>query len=248
VTLPQEYLEELRPEVKTMNTEQIEQLSLRRSRKELLSFVRELIGTSRGREDDDNLLPPGPWDPIIRLALERTGVFGNPVRWRSGGSIFGPRPEPWKVLLTSILAHHPEIYDAIGGGHRFGESVALNPQPLPPRYVFLSAVAEAVASRAELLQEIADATGRDGTQQGIIIVGGYTSRFSDEWCGNGFRLKWPFPGPPPSWFAHELHAMDLVVIGAQLDQASQETFSPELRQHLSNASAKFVDAGLSKTC
>jgi hypothetical protein len=190
--------------VKAMNTEQIEQLSLRLGREELLAFVREVIGTSRGREDDDHPVPPGPWDPTIRLALER------------------------------------------GGGHRFGESVALNPQPLPPRYAFLSAVVAAVASRAELLQEIADATGRDGTQQGIIIVGGYTSRFSDEWCGNGFRLKWPFPGPPPPWFADQLRAIDLVVIGAQLDQAAQETFSPELRQHLANASVKFVEASLSK--
>lgn len=241
-----EYSEELEPQVNAMNTEQIEHLTLRAGRRELLAFVRELIGTSRGREDEDHPLPPGPWDPIIRLALERTAVLRNPVRGRPGGLVFGPQPDPWRVLLTRILAHWPEINDSISGGHRFGESVALNPQPLPPRYAFLSAVAEAVASRAELLQEVANAMGRNGTQQGIIIVGGYTSRFSDEWCGNGFRLKWPLPGPPPQWFANELKAMDLVVIGAQLDHASRETFSPELRQHLSNASAKFVDTGLSK--
>jgi hypothetical protein len=180
------------------------------SKEKFLAVVREMIGPSRGREDDEHPLPPGPWDPVIRRALERTAVFGSPV---SG---------------------------------RFSDRVALNPQPLPPRYAFLSAVAEAMASRAELLQEIADATRQEGTQQGIIIVGGYTSRFSDEWCGNGFRLKWPFPGPPPPWFAGELRALDLIVIGAQLDQASQEAFSPDLRGHLADASARFVEAGISK--
>jgi hypothetical protein len=64
--------------------------------------------------------------------------------------------------------------------------VALNPQPLPPREAFLIAAARAVIRRAELLQEIAGALFDEGSERGIIIVGGYTSRFSDDWCGTGF--------------------------------------------------------------
>jgi hypothetical protein len=238
-----------------MNTEQTEQRSLHISQEKLLAFVRAMIGGSRGREDDEHPLPPGPWDPVIRVALERINVFGphpepwrvfgKPVSWRTIEAAFG-NPVPWKVLFASILARHPEIWDAIGGGHNFGDEVALNPQPLPPRFAFLVSVAQTVTSRAELLQELADATTREGEQQGIIIVSGYTSRFSEDWCGNGFRLKWPFPGPRPGWFTSELDGIDLVVMATQFEQAAKESFSPDLRQTLADASAKFVEAGLSR--
>jgi hypothetical protein len=239
-----------------MNFEQTELESLHIPQDKLLAFVRDMIGVNSGREDDDHPLPPGPWDPVIRVALEQVDSFGpSPEPWRvfdsssiqsrTVRSVFGPHPEPWKILLTSILAKHPEIYDAIGG-HRFGEEVALNPQPLPPRYAFLVAAARALINRAELLQEIADATLREGTQQGIIIVGGFTTRFTDDWCGNGFKLRWPFPGPRPHWFTHELSGIDLVVMATQFHQAAKDTFSPDLRQNLGDASAKFVEAGLSK--
>lgn len=215
-----------------MNTIKTKQQSLQISQEKLLAFVHAMIGGSRGREDEEHPLPPGPWDPVIRAALERINVFGL-------------RPEPWKVAFASILAKHPEIFDAIGGGHNFGDDVALNPQPLPPRFAFLVSVAQTVTSRAELLQELANATTREGKQQGIIIVSGYTSRFSDEWCGNGFRLKWPFPGPRPSWFTSELDGIDLVVMATQFEQAAKESFSPDLRQSLVDVSAKFAEAGLS---
>jgi hypothetical protein len=67
-----------------MSTENTEQQSLHISQEKLLAFVRAMIGGGRGREDDEHPLPPGPWDPVIRVALERINVFG-------------PRPEPWKV-------------------------------------------------------------------------------------------------------------------------------------------------------
>ena len=109
-----------------MNTEQTEQQSLHISQEKLLAFVRSMIGGSRGREDDEHPLPPGPWDPVIRVALERINVFGpRPEPWRSIESVFG-FPVPWKVIFASILARHPEIGDAIGGGHSFGAEVELN--------------------------------------------------------------------------------------------------------------------------
>ena len=229
-----------------MNTEQTEQRSILISQEKLLAFVRAMIGGSGGREDDEHPLPPGPWDPVVRLALERSNVLGLRLPLRTRESVFGPRPEPWKIVFASILARHPEIYDVIGGGHSFGEEVALNPQPLPPRFAFLVSLTQSVIGRAELLQDVADATVREGEQQGIIIVGGYTSRFVDDWCGNGFRPKWPFPGPPPPWWVNELDGIDLVVMAAQFEQAAKETFSQDLRQSLADASAKLTEVGLSK--
>lgn len=46
-------------------------------RKQLLSIVREMIGGKSGREDDEHPLPPGPWDPVIRAALERSTISGH---------------------------------------------------------------------------------------------------------------------------------------------------------------------------
>ena len=216
-----------------MNIEGTQQ-ALRISQDKLLVFVRTMISGSKGREDDEHPLPPGPWDPLIRSALERIAVFS-------------PSPEPWKVVFASTLARHPEIFDVLGGGGQsFGEEVALNPQPLPPRFAFLVALAQAVISRAELLQEMADAWPREGEQQGIIIVGGYIARFIDE-CGTDRLLKWRGPGRPPRWwFANGLDGIDLVVMATQFEQAAKETFSSDLRQTFEDASAKLAEAGISK--
>lgn len=238
-----------------MNVKQTQQRSFQVSQDQLLSLVRAITGGNTGREDDEHPLPPGPWDPVIRIALESINVFGpQPEPWavvglgasgRSIGSVFGSRSELLKVIFASIAARHPEIWDAIGGG-RLGAEVELNPQPLPPRSAFLVAMARAVISRAELMQEIADATPREGEQQGIIIVGGYIERFVDDYCGTDFRLKYPFPGPRPHWFTEELGGTDLVVMAAPFEQAAKEAFNPDLRQNLADASAKLAEAGLSR--
>jgi hypothetical protein len=238
-----------------VNTKQAEPPSLHLSQEQLLAFVRSMTGGGRGREDDEHPLPPGPWDPVIRVALEQVQVFGpHPEPWRGAhqGRLPGrtaefvePVPDASQFVFGSIFARHPEAFDALGGGHVFGDEVALNPQPLPPRLAVMVAVARAVIRRSELFQEIADAMS-DGSRQGIIIVSGYTSRFSDDWCATGFKLKWPFPRPRPHWFPHELEGLDLLVLATQFDQAANETYSPEVRQHLANAGAKFLEAGVAR--
>jgi hypothetical protein len=190
-------------------------------------------------------MPPGPWDPVIRAALEQYMSYSHFMPGWKIGTVLGPGdPEPWRLILASLLARHPELFDVIGGGPMMnpGDEASLNPQPLPPRYAYLTSVVQTVTSRAELLQEIADAT----EQQGIIIVSGYLEKFAEEICGNGFRLRWPFPWPPPPWWAEELNGLDLLVMGMQLDQAAKETFNPGLQQNLANAGAKFLEAGLSR--
>jgi hypothetical protein len=238
-----------------MNTDQVEQKRLNVSQQKLLNFVSMFLGADSGREDDEHPLAPGPWDPVIRAALKRSSVLGpSPEPWRAfepgsssrGGVSAVGDPVPWSVVFSSILARHPELYELIGGGRRFGAEVSLNPQPLPPRAAFLVSVVTTFIARAEFMQEIGDSLAREGEQRGIIIVGGYTSRFADEFCGNGFRLRWPYPGPHPHWFTHELDGIDLLVMAAQFEKSARETFSPVLRQHFVDAGAKFAEAGFAR--
>lgn len=212
------------------NVRQKKQQSVYISQEKLLALVDTLLSGSSGREDDDHPLPPGPWDPVVRVALERMDIFRPPSA-------------PWGLFLASVLARHPEIWDAIDPHYRVGGEVALNPQPLPPRFAFLTAVTQVVTGRAELLYEVADAVSQEGEHRSTA---GYIARFVDDWCGNS-RPKWPFPWPPPPWwFDRELNSVDLFVMAAQFDRAAKEAFNPGLRQNFMDATTKFVEAGLSK--
>jgi len=226
-----------------MFTEQAKQLSV--TPEQLLSFVRAMLDAEHGRQDDDHPLPPGPWDPVVRMALQAVRVFGpHPEPWQVFSALFGPTPEPWKFAFDALAARHPEIFDVLGGGHSFGSDRALNPQPLPPRFMFMRALAQMVVNRAELLQELADGARRDGEERGIIIVSGYLARFADDYCGNQVKLKYPFPGPRPHWFSTEIDAADRLILAAQLAQAASETFSPALRKDLEQISTRLVEASL----
>jgi hypothetical protein len=202
------------------------------SHEKLLAFVRAVAHQTSGREDDDHPLPPSPWDPVIRMAP------------------LGLHPEPWlpsfelaRVILVFFVSLRPEISDAVKP-HSVVETVGLNPQPLPPRQAFLSSLARIVIDRAELIAEIANSMANQGEYQAIIIVSGYLARFVGDFCATGFRPRWPFPNPPPSWFVKELDGVDLLLVAAQLDQAANEVFSPALGESLTNASAEFAKTSL----
>lgn len=234
-----------------MNTELLEQRSMHISPQKLLTLVREMTGANLGREDDEHPSPPDRYASLVRDALDR--IPANSPHWTN----FDPYPLPrgtsqpesaaWKVVLISLFEKYPALYDLIPRGvQKRGEEVSLNPQPLPPRLAFLAAVVHTVVSRAELLHEVASAIADEGERRGIIIVGGYLSRFCDEYCGSGFRLIYPYPGPHPNWFTTELRGIDLMVMASQFHQASKEAFSPELGQHFADAGARLAEAGLQK--
>ncbi len=213
------------------------------TKQQLVSLVSQLISGMPNEEDPQ---PPGPWDPVIFGALRRTAnaldslsmgkvLSGN---WQH---VYGPRPEPWHVIAAT---RHPELWDVIGGGPL--SWTALNPQPLPPKVIFTSALATEVINRAVLRQEIADMMPREGDQQGIIIVSGYIEKFVDEFCGTGFKLRFPIPVPPPPWFSEEISGMDLIVVGTQFQGAVPGIFNENLRQTFTDAAAKLIETGVSR--
>jgi hypothetical protein len=96
------------------------------------------------------------------------------------------------------------------------------------------------------MQEMSVATRDTGEQRGIIVVGGYVSRFIDDVCGNGFRLRYPFPGPRPNWFSEEVRGIDLVLMATQFEEAALEASDEVLRQSFAAAGAKLAEMGISR--
>jgi hypothetical protein len=169
--------------------------------------------------------PPGPLDPYIRRALERS-VLG-----------MGAGTNLWRVIAEK----HPEIWDVIGGDP--SSQVALNPQPLPPRSAFLAAVVQEFTERMSDVLQIADLIPREGGERGIIIVGGHVAQFVDDICGNGLKVRWPFPWPAPSWFSEVLGGADLIVMGTQFQQAAVIAMDRELGRTFSDAAYALLEAG-----
>ncbi len=189
---------------------------------QLLNLVSSLL------ESDSPTLPlppPRRWDRLVRVAFER---------------VFGPSPDPWRIAERAL--DPPPLPWLADGLSR----VAINPQPLPPRYRFLSALALEAINRAELLQEVADVANA-GEQRGIIVIGGYISRFADDFCGNGYTLHIPHLDPVPHpWFRQELNGADLLVIGAEFAKAARQAFDPHVSQALSGAARQFANVAASR--
>ena len=219
-----------------METTQTTNESLNVTRQQLLSLVYEMIGGYPNPDDAPS--PPGPWDPIIRGALEHINAFG-------------PFPEPWRSRfgvnqILKILANlRPEIWDLAGGGRSILDEVALNPQPLPPRIAFAAALVRGFINHAVLMREIAEIFGFE--QRGIIIVSGRDlSQWIDELCGNNFKIKFPIRKPRPPWWSEKLAAIDFFVMANEFEQAAAETFNEDLRANFADPGAKLSDAGLSR--
>jgi hypothetical protein len=123
------------------------------SHKALVSIVGGFFDTYKPNPDDPP--PPGPWDPVIRVALDRVGRVA-----------LNPQPLPPVSLIG--LNPQPEPPGILG---------RLNPQPLPPVALFAAVLAEEVIDRAGLIQRAAGRGGNAGVQ--------FLAEFVDDWCGTG---------------------------------------------------------------
>ena len=145
-----------------------------------------------------------------------------------------------RVIEDKLADTQPESRPASFVG-RFNpaDGIALNPQPLPPKAQILKALAAEMTNRAELLFDVAAAA----EQRGNIVVSGYVNSFVDEFCGDGFRLPWLRPGPPPpNWGSGELSSADLLTLASHFAHGAGQTFEPALRETMARAAARFVYA------
>jgi len=200
------------------------------SREKFTSFVSALIDIYPNPEGDPH--PPGLWDPLLRQAFEK---------------VFGPFPEPWRTRFESIderlrdLARiRPEIWDVIGG--RF-DAVALNPQPLPPRWTFAVEFIRLAADRLLTIQETADVINQ-GNDRGIIVVGGKISELVDFVCGNNFPRR--VPPPRGDETEERLTGQELVLMGAELVRHSKTIANETLSREFTVAGEHLIDRGLQR--
>jgi hypothetical protein len=88
------------------------------------------------------------------------------------------------------------------------------------------------------MQEVADALPQAGATHGIIIIGGFVSRFIDD-CGTG-RVKAHFP-PPRHHGDDNLTAPELLVMAVEFQQSAATTDNAGLRREFSKASDRLLD-------
>ena len=171
---------------------------------------------------------PGPLDPYIRKALERS-VLGA-----------GLSTNLWRVIAEK----HPEIWDVIGGDPH--SAVALNPQPLPPRSAWLAAIVQEFTERMTDVSELLDLIPRPNGERGSIITANHVAKFVDEICGNGLKIRWPLPWPPPPWFTDSLSGSDLVVMGTQFQQCAVMAMDRDLGRTFADAAHALLEAGAAR--
>src|SRR5262245_1473620 len=117
--------------------------------------------------------------------------------------------------------------------------------PIAPQYwlAFAQALALEVVDRATLMQEVADALPQTGQTHGIIIVGGFISRFVGD-CGTG-KLKRPLP-PPRRHGEEDLTSDDLLVMAAQFQHDAAATDHEGLRREFSKAGDRLAELAVGR--
>ncbi|WP_430296557.1 hypothetical protein [Sinomonas sp. B1-1] len=150
-------------------------------------------------------------------------------------------------LLAAISRLRPEIWDAIiphgpVNGRRV-ESVALNPQPLPPKDPHDIAVgAVSMANRVVHLAIEAQLRGENPA--------GWVGELVEDWCGTPWprRWPWPWPGPRPDegpfpepWRIQEARIVGAIVFASAASRLGES----DLRSAFRDGAERLAEAGLS---
>lgn len=162
---------------------------------------------------------------------------------------------------------YPDLDDADGGWGPIGPVVrgltwaALNPQPLPPRWVIeiLKGVGPSpdpwkgvLLARVEIdrvvgLAQMAEAVSGE---QGREVVRRRLAEIVDEWCGTPPKPRWPLPWPfPLRWRNAEefkIGPADLVVMGAQFHKTAEALGDSALAEDFAAAADRLTQTGLER--
>lgn len=164
---------------------------------------------------DDN--PAEPWSPYIRKALleVQNSSRANPFVNQSAE--------------ISNWTQFPFAY--------------LNPQPLPPRYVFILSLTSQIIEKTQFFMDIGKMQ-EDGEKKAIIIVSGLTKDYLDALCRIPSIIKLVFnpnvpePVPYPNW------NQELLFAALQFQQAANYSSNKALQKIYNNAADKLINTGL----
>jgi len=149
------------------------------------------------------------------------------------------------------------------------DEVALNPQPLPPKWIVelirrispgpipwkpkLGPLPDpwraAFIARFEIDRMVgaAQLAGIAATDQGVGLVKRRISEFFDEWCGTVPKVRWPLPYPFPFRLEEiKFGAADLVMMGMQFHQAARAFADTALAAEFSAAGDRITQTGLER--
>jgi hypothetical protein len=180
--------------------------------------------------------------PRLKVAAAVTEFIKDYYAFKPNPEDPDPTPWPWRHIINKVK-------ERVGGRFNSWASVALNPQPLPPKAAFAIALAEEVIERGAMMQQLADGFMETGERRGIIVVGGYFQRFVDDLCPERPKIKppkfwgpWPpEPDPDPRW-----QGLDLAIIATIFQNEARVTGHEGFRNVLAEAGEKIMQVGVSR--
>jgi hypothetical protein len=139
---------------------------------------------------------------------------GNPYRGRALRDVAGPIPDPWL-------------------------EVALNPQPLPPKWHYAVVLADAHIQEVVRLDQTVANFG-----EGFAEAGTSKSRLNmsalEEWCP--LRPKWPkgWPPPPPPPWEEVMQSDELFMFGMRFLAAADQLELDQLQEAVTRVGERAV--------
>ena len=132
--------------------------------------------------------------------------------------------------------------------------ISLNPQPLPPKEFFATALANAFVERANFVSEMGTLFGDKQRSLGTS----FTAEFEDAggWCGTMGRwellqkiLSWlrhhnPPPPPPEPWWKQSLTQNEIIIVGGRVAFAAESFGDQAIRQVMKGVGGDLMQHGL----